>query len=160
MRNFLMIYIYPNIQAIINRSDGCGYFQIVLLIEGKKYRYGFSLGEKEIATEWLFGFDEKNESYHYFIREGKVIKINDACFSEGLNTPYTTNLRNNTLFLTFCSAYNGLLSGKIRDFISHKIKHSEPSSPNEDRNSDTNKFVNENKKKVVLELAKRSRFTL
>jgi len=139
----------PNKQAMINKSDDWGYFQVVLLIEGKKYRYGFTLGEKEIASEWLFGPDGKNGTY-YFSRTGAEIKIDEEFFSEGLNIPYDTKLRNNSLFLSFCSSYNGYLSGSIRDFISNKIKHTETSGEDSDRNLDTNKLVEEDKKELVL----------
>ncbi len=146
----LFTHIYdPNIQAIENKSDDCGYFQVVILIEGRKYRYGFTLGEKEIATEWLFGPDRGNGNY-YFSRIGKEIEINEEYFPEGLNIPYDTKLRANTLFLTFCSSYNGQISGSIRDFISYKIKHTETSDNDSDRNADTNKLVEENNKEVVL----------
>src|SRR5882724_4136724 len=52
-----------------------GYFQVTLLVENKKYRYGFTIkDEKAFAEEWLFGPAEKNETF-YFKRKGKDIEI-------------------------------------------------------------------------------------
>ncbi len=144
--DFLSLFLNPNKQAIINESDDWGYFQIVLLLHGKKYRYGFTLSEDEVATEWLFGPAEKNETY-YFIRKGENIDINGSSFSEGLNIPYDTKLRIDALFLSFCSSYNGEISSKIRDFIANKIKIE--GGP-KNYYLETNSMVKDGKKEVVL----------
>jgi len=48
-----------------------GYFQVTILIENKKYRYGFTIKDKKaFAEEWLFGPAEKNETF-YFKRKVK-----------------------------------------------------------------------------------------
>jgi hypothetical protein len=86
-----------------------------LLIDEKKYRYGFTLGDGTVMEEWLFGPAEKNDTWYFKRAEGKV-ESNKEWFEEGFSLPFE-NLRPNTLFLTFVSAYNGPLSQAIRGFL-------------------------------------------
>jgi AAA15 family ATPase/GTPase len=102
------------------KIDNSGYFEIVLLIEAKKYRYGFTLNEKaDIDSEWLFGPAEKNETY-YFTRKNGSINFNPLWFQEGDDLP-KEKLRNNALFLSFCASYDGNISKSIKNFISDKV---------------------------------------
>jgi len=97
-----------------------GYFQISLLLDNKKYRYGFTIkNEDSFSEEWLFGPAEKNETF-YFKRKGREIELNKERFSEGDNLPFD-KLRSDVLFLTFASSYNGEISKKIKGFITEKI---------------------------------------
>ena len=153
-QGILSYLLQPNKQK--HQTNEAGYFQIVLLLAGKKYRYGFSLkrhlnrsfvfGEEEFAAEWLFGPAEKNETF-YFIRNGNEITINHEYFSEGLNIPYETKLRPNALFLSFCSSYNGGISGKIMDFVVNKIGFENDTAF---YNTSTNYLVENGKKNIVL----------
>jgi len=101
--------------------DHYGYFQIVLILHGRRFRYGYTLdGNANILSEWLFGPADKNETY-YFTRKGNEIALNEDRFKEGVLLPYMNNLRTNALFLTFCSSYDGEISGLIKDFIAERI---------------------------------------
>lgn len=96
------------------------YFQIVLLLNHKKFRYGFTLKNNgDIGSEWLFGPAEKNETY-YFKRSGENIQTNNEWFDEGSSLP-EDNLRNDALFLSFCSSYNGTISKAIRSFLQLQV---------------------------------------
>lgn len=98
------------------RPDHSGFFQAIVLIEGKKYRYGFTLnGNGGVQQEWLFGPAEKNETW-YFKRTGTKIESNKERFEEGYHLPLAT-LRPNTLFLTFVSAFNGVLAASLKQFF-------------------------------------------
>lgn len=96
-----------------------GFFQIQLLIEGKKYRYGCTLAGDKVLEEWLFGPAEKNETWYFKRADGKV-ESNKEWFEEGHALPIE-NLRANTLFLTFASAYNGPIAQSIRGFIVNNV---------------------------------------
>lgn len=92
------------------------YFQMVLSLEGKKFRYGFTVdNDADIGSEWLFGPAGKNETY-YFKRTKDDVQINAEWFEEGSALP-KDNLRPDALFLSFCSSYNGTISKSIRNFI-------------------------------------------
>jgi len=101
--------------------EHCGRFEIVLVLDGRKYKYGFSLAiNGHILSEWLYGPADKNETY-YFVRNGAEISINEDRFREGTQLPWANKLRSDTLFLTFCSSYDGEISSEIKDFITHNI---------------------------------------
>jgi AAA15 family ATPase/GTPase len=96
------------------------FFQIILLLSGKRYRYGFTLkANGGIASEWLFGPADKNETY-YFKRTGENIQSNSEWFPEGYSLP-EDNLRPDALFLSFCSSYNGQISKEIRGFLHRQV---------------------------------------
>jgi hypothetical protein len=95
------------------------YFQIVLLIDGRRYRYGFTIDGKVIANEWLYGPAEGKETY-YFQRTLGTVKVNPKWFPEGDNLPLE-KMGKRALFLTFSSSYEGLISNIIRRFIENQI---------------------------------------
>ncbi len=109
-------------------EEHAGYFEMVLLIESKKYRYGFSLNPNgEINSEWLFGPADKNETFYFkrktaneHVRKSDTIDYNPLWFQEGEELPLE-KLGNNVLFLSFCASYDGKISKSIQNFISDKI---------------------------------------
>ncbi|SFE11019.1 hypothetical protein SAMN05518672_104519 [Chitinophaga sp. CF118] len=147
--------------ALTNKEmDNAGFFQIQLLIKDKKYRYGFTLGHVgTVQQEWLFGPADKNETW-YFKRSFGKIELNNQWFEEGTNGPIES-LRENTLFLTFVSAYNGPTSHSIRNFIVKNISfenRENRTSANRkgnrlayDQNASTNQLIKEGKTQLVLD---------
>lgn len=102
------------------QPDHWGYFQVILILNGSKYRYGFTLGKDvEIQSEWLFGPAARNETY-YFKRTGQKIEVNEEWYPEGKGLP-EDKLRKDSLFLTFCSSYDGQVSRLIRDYFKTSI---------------------------------------
>lgn len=114
-----MIYAADRFRLSADDPGHDGFFQVQLLIEDRKYRYGFTLGDGAVWEEWLFGPAEKNETW-YFKRTKEQIESNKEWFEEAHSLPIE-NLRPNTLFLTFVSAYNGRTSQAIRGFIANNI---------------------------------------
>ncbi|MBE2289948.1 MAG: ATP-binding protein [Chitinophagaceae bacterium] len=139
-------WFQPNKQ-VDSHSDHLGYFQIILLLNERKYRYGFTLTNDGIAAEWLYGTAEKNETF-YFQRVLNEVKVNNEYFPEGVNIPYETKLRRDALFLTFCSSYNGDISGLIRDYFVDKLKLDIGYDYN---NLETNLLVMSGAKQTVLD---------
>ena len=142
-----------------------GFFQIQLMLQNKKYRYGFSLKKPGIVSqEWLFGPAEHNETW-YFKRTGQEIEVNKEWFQEGTDLPLQ-NLRANTLFLTFVSSYNGTIAQTIRKFIINRIKfdvsgnriRTSLTMPTSIRGSSssgaTNSLIREGYKSLVLDMLK------
>ncbi|MBP6432576.1 MAG: AAA family ATPase, partial [Ferruginibacter sp.] len=101
------------------------YFQIVLVVENKKYRYGFTvkknpeLGNPEkasnevISSEWLYGTKEK-KSGEYFIRNAMVITKEKLPNQEKVPpVPYE-----HSLFLTHAAAFDkDGVCASLRKFI-------------------------------------------
>lgn len=140
--------------------EHAGFFQVQILLEENKYRYGFTLDDKGgVSQEWLFGPAEKKETW-YFRRTGNDVENNKEWFDEGNSLP-TDNLRHNTLFLTFVSAYNGALSQMLRGTIVNSISFDDSNSrPGMLRRSGTitrsqstltNNLLKEGKGELVLE---------
>jgi len=99
------------------------FFQIIAIINNKKYRYGFTVkrnksaenekGSKEIITnEWLFGPKEKNQT-NYFTRKGQKL--------ENLNLPEQANIPEipyqHSLFLTHAASFSKGVCETIRYHI-------------------------------------------
>jgi len=97
-------------------NEQAGFFQAGLLLNGQKFRYGFTLNaQAEIGSEWLFGPANQKETY-YFKRTGNEIDVNTKYFPEGQKLP-EDKLRPNALFLSFCSSYDGKISQDIRTYF-------------------------------------------
>ena len=104
------------------------FFQIVVIVEDKKYRYGFTvkknpaainnhIASREIITsEWLFGHKNINQG-KYFSR--KNLEVNKS------NLPNNENIApleyEHTLFLTHAASYNKDICAKVRQAISGYI---------------------------------------
>ncbi len=108
-----------------NAEQTESFFQIVLLLEGKKYRYGFTVKKntnknnaddsREIITnEWLFGPKERNQT-NYFTREDLKTTIN----IEGLKIPELKH--KHTLLLTHIASYEKGICMDIWEEISGRI---------------------------------------
>lgn len=109
--------VQPFIYKLFPKKEEGGYFQIILLLRGVKYRYGFTVSmEGDIKAEWLFGPANKNETYYFKREKDKPIDVNREWFYEGSDLPFD-KLRDDSLFLTFCSSYDGNISRVIRDYF-------------------------------------------
>jgi len=100
------------------------FFQIMFYNE-IEYRYGFTIFQNKIKSEWLFGVPNKREVY-FFTREGETVKINNKRFNEGnrilpKNENDTPFFRSNTLFLSVLAAFNGKISSNIYKYFSSKF---------------------------------------
>ena len=89
------------------------FFEIVFILNKVRYRYGFEVTTKEVVSEWLYHTPNKKESY-LFTRDKQKIKINRG-FSEGKGLQERT--RNNTLFLSVISQFNGKISSRIVEWL-------------------------------------------
>lgn len=84
-------------------------FEFVILLDDKKFRYGFSLNEQEIVYEWLFMATKEKEE-RLFIRDKQNIQISKE-FKEGKGLKEKT--RDNALFLSVVANFNGEISKKL-----------------------------------------------
>ena len=85
------------------------YFEILFLIDGIRYRYGFEADNKIIHSEWLFERKGKIEKTLFLRDKDKIEVTND--FEEGKGIEEKT--RDNALFLTIVDQFNGTISKKI-----------------------------------------------
>lgn len=112
-------------------NEGC-FFQVVLLLNGKKYRYGFvvnksdnvpgknSSNDVKIESEWLYGNVDKNMK-RLFLRVGNEVKENNLPTSEGMIIP-TKLPYPHTLFLVHAAAFDAKgIPEQIVSYLNHHI---------------------------------------
>src|ERR1035437_2265185 len=90
------------------------YFEILILIKGVRYRYGFEANRKMIISEWLFERKVNSEKL-LFIRDKDKIEVSDE-FEEGDGIEEKT--RENALFLSVVDQFNGTVSKSIMNWFS------------------------------------------
>ena len=91
-------------------KDESSFFEVTIIQNEIQYRYGFEINCGIIEAEWLYYVPTKIET-PLFIREGKEIDINAANFDEGKGLE--TKTRDNVLFLSVCSQFDGKISNSI-----------------------------------------------
>ncbi|MDX2285445.1 MAG: ATP-binding protein [Bacteroidia bacterium] len=84
-------------------------FEVLFLLGGHRYRYGFEVSEQRVHTEWLFRAKAKAEKC-LFVRDGEAIQLEKG-FEEGKGLEEKT--RDNALFLSVVDQFNGPLAKAI-----------------------------------------------
>lgn len=90
-------------------------FEVEMLINKVRYRYGFRTDNKRILAEWLFE-GTKNKEYPCFLRIEQDFKLWKR-FEEGEKLESKT--RDNALFLSVVSQFNGKKSQNIVNWFSN-----------------------------------------
>ncbi len=91
------------------------FFEVVILKDKIQYRYGFEINKGTIEAEWLYFVSKSKTEIPLFVREGKEIEVNDTDFNEG--DGLISKTRDNVLFLSVCSQFNGQISNSILDWF-------------------------------------------
>ncbi|WP_422104479.1 AAA family ATPase [Winogradskyella sp.] len=79
------------------------HFELEVVFDGAKYRYGFEVDTQIVHKEWLY-FSTKNKEYLLFERELQSIVVGKKYDSTSEN--FINNTRENTLFLSLCAQLN------------------------------------------------------
>lgn len=88
------------------------YFEILILCDDIRYRYGFELDNTKIHSEWFFCMKEDGlKEEMLFIRQSNSIAICEKSFPEGIGLEERT--RDNGLYLSVCDQFNGSISHKL-----------------------------------------------
>jgi uncharacterized protein len=93
------------------------YFEIVFLLHGQKYRYGFEATQDEVVSEWLF--------YVPKVRETKIFERKDGniSFSKFYNADgIQQRTRHNALFLSVSAQFNVDTAEKILNWMTNQLK--------------------------------------
>lgn len=85
-------------------------FEVLFLINGIKYRYGFEVDNQSVIAEWLFDTPKQAER-PLFIREKDGIEVMTKVFPEGKDLEERT--RDNALFLSVADQFNGKIAKQI-----------------------------------------------
>ena len=85
------------------------FFQMVFMLDGKRFRYGFEVDGERVVSEWLFHVPTIREA-KLFVREEDRVDLSGQ-FKEGKGIPDKT--RNNALFLSVVAQFNGAIAQQI-----------------------------------------------
>jgi len=85
-------------------------FEIVFILNNRKYRYGFEVTTQKIVSEWLFDIPTTRER-KLFSRDKNQIDVKKSSFGEGIGLEIRT--RDNALFLSVVSQFNGKIAKEI-----------------------------------------------
>ncbi len=91
-------------------------FELVFLMDSRKYRYGFEVTQERVISEWLF--------YVPNVRETKLFerKLNNIKLSKNYNADgIQKRTRSNALFLSVSAQFNVELAEKILEWITDKL---------------------------------------
>ena len=88
-------------------------FEIIFIYDKIRYRYGFSLNEEKIITEWLFYVPNKKEM-RVFTRENQKFDLSRHFKSEQALVDQN-RIRPNALLLSVSAQFNGAMASKIME---------------------------------------------
>lgn len=94
------------------------FFEIIFLLEGKIYRYGFEVDNQQVVSEWLF-YTPKTKEIKLFERNFKNFQVVNSFKNEGKEI--TNKTRNNALFLSVVAQFNGKISQKILSWFGKNL---------------------------------------
>ncbi len=92
-------------------------FEIVFLIDGKRYRYGFEATRERVVSEWLFYVPKVRET-KLFERESNNFDVSKIYKAEGVSQ----RTRDNALFLSVSAQFNVEMAERILNWLAYKLK--------------------------------------
>lgn len=97
------------------------FFEIVFLLDGTKYRYGFEANQKRVISEWLFYVPKTNQTRLFErVSDGNLRKIkylSNIFKGKGIY-PKT---RKNALFLSVAAQFNVEIAERILDWLTKQV---------------------------------------
>ncbi len=88
-------------------------FEMVFVLDGRLYRYGFEVNTARVVAEWLY-YVPKTKEARLFERQGDDFKLSEA-FKEGKEIVPLT--RSNALFLSVVAQFNGPIARSILNWF-------------------------------------------
>ncbi|MEH1828086.1 MAG: ATP-binding protein [Nostoc sp.] len=97
-------------------EDKPSFFEIVFLINGKRYRYGFEATIEKVVSEWLFDVPKIKET-RLFERKLNKISVSKRFKADGIQQ----KTRHNALFLSVSAQFNVRIAQKILDWLTNRV---------------------------------------
>lgn len=97
------------------------FFEIVFILDGKKYRYGFEATQEDVVSEWLFYVPKTRETRLFErVYDGNSGQIG---LSKTFNAKGIYKItRRNALFLSVAAQFNVEIAEKILDWLTIKLQ--------------------------------------
>ena len=92
------------------------YFELVFLMDGRKYRYGFEATRERVTSEWLFYVPKVRET-KLFERDIDTIRPSKNYDADGIQQ----RTRNNALFLSVSAQFNVELAERILEWLTDNL---------------------------------------
>jgi len=89
-------------------------FEIVFLVDGTQYRYGFAVDRRVVVEEWLYRLGKAREAT-LFVRDGQEIRVNPRTFREGRDLEFRT--RPDALFLSVVAQFDGAIAQRLTEWF-------------------------------------------
>ncbi len=131
-------------------EDKPSYFELVFLMGGKKYRYGFEANNKQIVSEWLFYVPKVRET-RLFEREMNNFKISKSYEASGIQK----RTRDNALFLSVSAQFNVGFAENILDFVTEQLNIISGLHDREYFNYTVDCFINNENKSDIIQLVQK-----
>ncbi|MEH2284358.1 MAG: ATP-binding protein [Nostoc sp.] len=93
------------------------FFEIVFLMNDKRYRYGFEATLDKVVSEWLF-YVPKSKETKLFERKLDKISVSKTYKADGIQQ----KTRQNALFLSVSAQFNVQIAEKILDWLANRVK--------------------------------------
>lgn len=93
----------------VDDAERSSHFEVVFLLDGQRYRYGFEATTQRVTSEWLFTVPSTKEA-RLFERDGGQVKLGTG-FQEG--KALIDRTRPNALFLSVAAQFNGPVSQRL-----------------------------------------------
>ena len=92
------------------------YFELVFLMDGRKYRYGFEATRERVTSEWLFYVPKVRET-QLFERDFDTIRPSKKYDADGIQQ----RTRSNALFLSVSAQFNVELAERILEWLTDNL---------------------------------------
>ena len=125
------------------------FFELVFLMDGQKYRYGFEATKEKIVSEWLFYVPKQREA-KLFERKFNNIKITKTYKADGLQQ----RTRENALFLSVSAQFNVEIAEKILLWITENLNITSGLNSAQLLNYTINCIINDENKLEILQLVR------
>ncbi|WP_448543927.1 AAA family ATPase [Roseiflexus sp.] len=89
-------------------------FEIVFLVDGTQYRYGFAVDRRVVVEEWLYRLGKAREAT-LFVRDRREIRVNPRTFREGRDLEFRT--RPDALFLSVVAQFDGAIAQRLTEWF-------------------------------------------
>lgn len=126
------------------------YFELVFLMDGKRYRYGFEADNRQIISEWLYYVPKVRET-RLFEREKNNFKISKNYKANGIQKV----TRDNALFLSVSAQFNVGIAEEILEFVSDELNIISPSQEDICLIYTIDCLINDDNKSDIIQLIKK-----
>ncbi|AFZ15000.1 hypothetical protein Cri9333_4209 [Crinalium epipsammum PCC 9333] len=126
------------------------YFELVFLMGGRKYRYGFEVTQTRVISEWLFYVPNVRET-KLFERKLDNIKLSKNYDADGIQQ----RTRSNALFLSVSAQFNVDLAEKILEWITDKLNIISGLHDEDYLNYTVRCFINNKNRADIIQLIKK-----